>query len=268
MRESTMSLRGATIVTGASDGIGAELARLFAARGHEVVLVARRRERMETLATEIISAGAAHRPLVVELDLTAPDALDQLEQELTDAGLAPEYLVNNAGFGMMGRLDALDAEEQLGMIDLNSRALTALTLRFLKPISVAKGGVLNVASIASFMPGPGFSIYYATKAYVRSFSEALWQEMKGSGVKVTCLCPGPVLTGFQARAGFELSGGMAVMKPALVSAEEVARQGYDGLMANKRVVIPGWVNKVMVGSLVFTPRMMLLPALGFAQKAR
>jgi uncharacterized protein len=268
MREPVVSLRKAAIVTGASEGIGAELARVFAAKGHEVVLVARRRERMEALATEIIASGAARRPLVVELDLTSPDAAQHLEQALSEAGVTPEYLVNNAGFGLMGRLDALDSAEQLAMIDLNIKALTALTLRFLKPITAAKGGVLNVASIAAFMPGPGLAVYYATKAYVRSFSEALWQETKASGVKVTCLCPGPVLTGFQARAGFDLSGAMAAMKPALVSAEEVARQAYDGLMANKRVVVPGWVNKVTVWSLTVTPRALLLPALAFAQKAR
>lgn len=268
MRQSAVSPRKVTIVTGASEGIGAELARVFAANGHEVVLVARRRERLEALATEILAAGAAYRPLVVELDLTAPHALEQLEAALAEAGVTPEYLVNNAGFGLMGRLDALDASEQLAMIDLNIRALTALTLRFLGSVTASKGGVLNVASIASFMPGPGFAIYYATKAYVRSFSEALWQETRSAGLKVTCLCPGPVLTGFQARAGFELSGGMAAMKPALVSAEEVAKQGYQGLMANRRVVVPGWVNKVLVWSLTVTPRALLLPALNFAQRGQ
>lgn len=260
------ALRPVAIVTGASDGIGAELAKVFASNGHEVALVARRRERLEALARDIGAAGG--RAHVIALDLSAADAAARLDEALREAGLTTQYLVNNAGFGLMGRLDALDETEQLGMIDLNIRALTALTLRHLPAIKEARGGVLNVASIASFMPGPGLAVYYATKAYVRSFSEALWQEMKPCGVKVSCLCPGPVITGFQARAGFNLEGGMAAMKPALVSAEEVARQAYDGLMANRRVVVPGWVNKAIVWSQTLTPRALLLPALGYAQKAR
>ena len=147
---------------------------------------------------------------------------------MREAGLTPRFLVNNAGFGLMGRAIELDAAEQLAIVDLNMRALTALTLRFLPAIVAAKGGVLNVASVAAFMPGPGFAVYYATKAYVRSFSEALSQELKPLGVKVACLCPGPVQTGFQARAGHGSLGLMAAMKPAMLPAAEVARQGYEG----------------------------------------
>lgn len=268
MSEVAAGRRKATIVTGASEGIGAELARLFAAEGHEVVMVARRRDRLEALAGEIIAAGAARKPIVVELDMTAEGAADRLEAALAEAGVAPEYLVNNAGFGLMGPTADLDPAEQLAMIDLNIRALTALTLRFLKPIVDAKGGVLNVASIAAFMPGPGLAVYYATKSYVRSFSEALGQELKSTGVKVTCLCPGPVATGFQARAGFDFSGGMSAMKPAMLPAGEVALQGYEGLMANKRIVIPGLVNKILVWSVGLTPRALLLPVLAMAQKKR
>jgi len=260
--------RKATIVTGASEGIGAELARVFAAKGHEVVLAARRRDKLEALARDIIAAGAAHKPIVVELDLTEEGAVDRLEQALAAAGVTPEILVNNAGFGLMGRVADLDAAEQLALVDLNIRALTALTLRFLAPIIASRGAILNVASIAAFMPGPGLAIYYASKAYVRSFSEALGQELKSSGVKVSCLCPGPVATGFQARAGIDFSGAMAAMKPALLPADEVARQGYAGLMANKRVVIPGLVNKIMVWSAGLTPRAVLLPILAMAQKSR
>ena len=154
------------------------------------------------------------------------------------------------------------------MVDLNVRALTALTLRFLKPIIASKGAILNVASIASFMPGPNFAVYYATKAYVRSFSEALAQEMAPLGVKVSCLCPGPVETGFQARAGFDFTGAMSAMKSSLVSAEEVARQGYEGLIAGKRVVIPGAMNKFTVAFARLTPRAVLMPILAFAQNGR
>ncbi|MFO1126250.1 MAG: SDR family oxidoreductase [Methylocystis sp.] len=259
--------RPVAVVTGASDGIGAELARIFAARGHELALVARRGERLEALADDIAARGAA-RPLPVELDLTAEGATDRLAVRLAEAGLAPQYLVNNAGFGLMGRALDLDAAEQLAIVDLNMRALTALTLRFLPSIVATKGGVLNVASVAAFMPGPGFAVYYATKAYVRSFSEALSQELKPSGVKVSCLCPGPVETGFQARAGMSYEGLMTAMKPAMLPAAEVARQGYDGLMAGRRVIVPGWVNRALIWGSAMTPRAVLLPLLATAQQRR
>ncbi|WP_442756589.1 SDR family NAD(P)-dependent oxidoreductase [Methylocystis sp. JAN1] len=259
--------RPAAVVTGASEGIGAELARVFAEKGHEVAVVARRGDRLATLADEIAAKGGK-RPTVIELDLLANGAVDALAGRLAEAGLVTQYLVNNAGFGLIGSAAELDQAEQLAMIDLNVRALTALTLRFIPELSRTKGGVMNVASVASFMPGPGFAVYYATKAFVRSFSEAISYELKPSGVKVSCLCPGPVATGFQARAGMSFEGLMGAMKPALVPAEEVARQGYDGLMAGKRVVVPGNVNKVMVWSARLSPRAILLPLLGAAQMKR
>ena len=267
MSLSQMTPRGVTIVTGASEGIGAELARVFAAQGHRLALVARRRDRLDALAEEI-ARKEGQRPLVVELDLCAAGAVDALEQALALAELTPEILVNNAGFGLIGPAAKLDADEQLAMVDLNVRALTALTLRFLKPIVAAKGAILNVASVASFMPGPNFAVYYATKAYVRSFSEALAQELAPQGVKVSCLCPGPVETGFQARAGFDYTGAMSAVKPALVSASEVARQGYVGLMAGQRIVVPGTMNKILVALVSLTPRAMLMPMLAFAQNGR
>lgn len=259
--------RPAAVVTGASEGIGAELARVFAEKGHETAIVARRGDRLEALADEIAAAGR-RRPLVVELDLLADGAAETLAARLAEAGLAPQYLVNNAGFGLLGRIAELDQTEQLAMIDLNIRALTALTLRFLPSLTETRGGVLNVASVAAFMPGPGFAVYYATKAFVRSFSEAISYELKPAGVKVSCLCPGPVITGFQARAGMSFDGLMGAMKPALVPADEVARQGYDGLMAGRRVVVPGTMNKVMVWSARLSPRAILLPLLGTAQMKR
>jgi short-subunit dehydrogenase len=261
------SPRKVAIVTGASEGIGAELARIFAAKGHDLALVARRRERLEALAEEIAATGV-RRPIVIELDLLAETAAEQLEQALNDAGAEPEILVNNAGFGLMGRVAELDAAEQLAIVDLNIRALTALTLRFLKPIIAAKGAILNVASMAAFMPGPGFAIYYATKAYVLSFSESLSEELRPLGVKVLALCPGPVATGFQTRAGFDFTGAMSAMKPALVGADEVARQAYDGLFANKRVVVPGVLNKFTLWVVRLAPRALLLPLLAQAQQAR
>jgi short-subunit dehydrogenase len=256
---SSTNPRKATIVTGASEGIGAELARVFAAKGHEVVLVARRRDRLEALSAEIAASGA-RKPLVVALDLCDSGAADALEQALRDAGLTVEILVNNAGFGLIGPAMRLDAAEQLAMVDLNVRALTELTLRFQRDIAAARGAVLNVASIAAFMPGPNFAVYYATKA--------LAQEMAPLGVKVSCLCPGPVETGFQARAGFGFTGAMSSMKPALVPASEVARQGYEGLMAGRGVVVPGVMNKIMLIFVRLTPRALLMPMLAYAQAGR
>jgi uncharacterized protein len=257
----------AVVITGASDGIGAELARIFAAEGRQAVLVARRRDRLEALSEDIAASGAK-KPLVIELDLAVAGADAKLEETLAAAGLIVATLVNNAGFGLIGPMLALDAAEQLAIVDLNVRALTALTLRFLPQIVAAKGGLLNVASIAGFMPGPNFTVYYATKAYVVSFTQALAQEMAPLGVKVSCLCPGPVATGFQERAGIAFTGAMAAMKPAFVPAAEVAKQGYEGLLAGKRVVVPGVVNKLMVAMTQMTPRSILLPMLAFAQNGR
>ncbi|WP_245430882.1 SDR family NAD(P)-dependent oxidoreductase [Rhodoplanes roseus] len=225
----------AAIVTGASSGIGAELARLFAADGHAVVLVARREAELEALADEIAAAGRP-RPVVVALDLAAPDAVARLKEALAARGLAAKYLVNNAGFGLLGVATSLDADEQLAMIDLNVKSLTALSLTFADDLVRQRGGLLNVGSLAGFMAGPGMAVYYATKAYVISFSEALWRELGPKGVTVTVLCPGPVPTGFQARAGVTVTGLQSMLT---VTAAQAAKVGYDGLMAGRRMVIPG-----------------------------
>jgi uncharacterized protein len=259
MKTADIERRRVAIVTGASDGIGAELARVFALRGHDLALVARRADRLETLADEIVAQGAQRRPLVVPLDLCEPSAIEALAKALDEAQARAEILVNNAGFGLLGRVETLDPAEQLAMIDLNVRALTALTLRFLPGIVANQGAIMNVASIAAFMPGPNFAIYYATKAYVLSFSEGLTQELRASGVKVSCLCPGPVETGFQARSGFALEGKMGAARLALVSPAEVARQGYDGLMTGRRVVVPGLMNQLIVLVARLFPRGWLLP---------
>ncbi|RAI45319.1 short-chain dehydrogenase [Rhodoplanes roseus] len=223
------------MVTGASSGIGAELARLFAADGHAVVLVARREAELEALADEIAAAGRP-RPVVVALDLAAPDAVARLKEALAARGLAAKYLVNNAGFGLLGVATSLDADEQLAMIDLNVKSLTALSLTFADDLVRQRGGLLNVGSLAGFMAGPGMAVYYATKAYVISFSEALWRELGPKGVTVTVLCPGPVPTGFQARAGVTVTGLQSMLT---VTAAQAAKVGYDGLMAGRRMVIPG-----------------------------
>lgn len=240
-------LKPVTVITGASAGIGATLAEVFAEHDHEIVLIARRAPQLKALADRIAETGKP-RPHVMVVDLARPDATVRIADELRQEGLEPEYMVNNAGYGLLGPAAKLDRTEQLAMIDLNMKTTTDLSLRFMDSLVRRKGGILNVASVAAFFPGPGMAVYHATKAYMLSFSEALHYEMKGQ-VRVTALCPGPVDTEFQARAGLPQGHFPKVLSR---SAERVAREGYEGLMAGKRVVVPGSANKV----LVFLPRLM------------
>ena len=247
-----------TLITGASAGIGTELARVFAANGHRVALVARRADRLATLADEIATAGAA-RPIVIACDLERPDAGDQIAAALAAEAVEVDYVVNNAGFGLFGEAVQRDRAEQLGIIAVNVRALTDLSLRFADQLIRHRGGILNVASVAGFLPGPGMAVYYASKAYVLSFSEALRQELAAQGVHVTALCPGPVSTEFQARAGFRPGFDSAILN---VSASDVAKAGYRGLMANKRIVLPGLGIKAVPLLLRLFPRGFVLAAVG------
>ncbi|MSP45281.1 MAG: SDR family oxidoreductase [Xanthobacteraceae bacterium] len=242
------------LITGASAGIGAALADVFADNGHALVLVARRAPQLKALADKIEERGHA-RPNVIAIDLALPDAAARIEDELRESGLEPRYVVNNAGFGLMGAAAGLDRRRQLEMIDLNARVLTDLSLRFVESLARHKGGILNVASVASFMPGPGMAVYHATKAYVLSFSEALHRELSHRGVRVTALCPGPVETEFMARAGIPED-----YFPHFLSrtALRVARDGYDGLMRGKRVVVPGAGNKVAALLARMLPRRLVL----------
>jgi short-subunit dehydrogenase len=253
-----------TVITGASAGIGAELARVFAGHGHALALVARREQRLAALAAELAAAGRP-APVVLPIDLVQPDAVARLGQALAARGLEPQYIVNNAGFGLAGRAAELDVAEQLAMIDLNVRALTDLSLAFVDSLARQRGGLLNVASVAGFFPGPGSAVYYAGKAYVLSLTEALHAELAPLGIRVTCLCPGPVATEFQARAGVA----DAPEWPLAVSAERVATEAYRGLMSGKRIVMPGWPNR-LVASLVprFVPRLLLLAMLERRQTRR
>jgi uncharacterized protein len=247
-----------TLITGASAGIGTELARIFASHGHRVVLVARRVDRLTALAGEITAAGGA-APIVIPCDLTQPDACDKIAEALAAAGAEVEYVVNNAGFGLFGRAFQRDRTEQLNIIAVNIRALTDLSLRFSDHLIRNRGGLLNVSSIAGFLPGPGMAVYYASKAYVLSFTEAMRQELAPFGVRVTVLCPGPVPSEFQARAGFSPGFDSAVLN---VSAADVAQQGYRGLMANKRAVLPGLGIKIVPILLRLFPRSFILAAAG------
>jgi short-subunit dehydrogenase len=253
-----------TLVTGASAGIGTELARVFAANGHRVALVARREERLHALARELAASGAPS-PIVIPCDLTAPDGTDCIAAALTAAGVEVEYLVNNAGFGLFGRAVQLDRAEQLDMIAVNIRSLTDLSLRFTDQLIRNRGGILNLGSVAGFLPGPGMAVYYASKAYVISFTEALHKELAPHGVRVTVLCPGPVPSEFQARAGFKPGVDSAILN---VSPRAVAEAGYRGLMADKRVVLPGLGIKIVPFMLRWFPRGFILDAVGRLQLRR
>jgi short-subunit dehydrogenase len=250
-----------TLITGASAGIGTELARVFASNGHRVALVARRADRLKTLSGEITAAGGA-APIVISCDLEQPDAGDKIAAALTAEGVEVEFVVNNAGFGLYGNAIEMDRVEQLGIIALNIRAVTDLSLRFSDQLIRHRGGILNVGSIAGFLPGPGMAVYYASKAYVLSFSEALRRELAPRGVRVTVLCPGPVPSEFQARAGFEPGFDSAVLN---MSSSDVAQAGYRGLMANKRAVLPGFGIKIVPFLLRLFPRGFILGAVGLLQ---
>ncbi|WP_026595471.1 SDR family NAD(P)-dependent oxidoreductase [Methyloferula stellata] len=257
-----MSARRVTLVTGASGGIGADLARVFAYHGHDLALVARSKDKLETLANEI-AATSRPRPLVIPVDLTGKDAVEAVAAQLQAADASVDILVNNAGYGLAGEAADLDPQDELGMVDLNVRALVELTLRFAPHIRAAKGGILNVASIAAYLPGPGMAVYYASKAFVRSFSRALWQELRRDGVTVTLLCPGVTLTGFQARAKMEVAPNIARFAGA--SAMEVAEAGYAGLVAKRRVVVPGVINRIFTIIMPLLPDALILPVVAHMQ---
>src|SRR3982075_667426 len=251
-------------ITGASAGIGTELARVFASKGHRLALVDRRGDRLTTLASEIVAAGGT-APILIPCDLEQPDACDKIAAALAAEGVEVEFIVNNAGFGLFGYAIELDREEQLGIIAVNILAMTDLSLRFSDSLIRHRGGILNLGSLAGFLPGPGMAVYYASKAYVLSFSEALRQELAPSGVRVTALCPGPVPSEFQARAGFLPGIDSAILN---VSAADVAQAGYRGLMANKRAVLPGLGIKIVPFLLRLFPRGFILAAVARLQLRR
>ena len=241
-----------SLITGASGGIGEDLARLLAADKHDLVLVSRSGGRLETLASELEKAHAIRAAVIVQ-DLAAAHAADDLAARLASDGITVDILVNNAGFGSHGPFVAQSAPGTEEMLQLNISTLTMLT-RHLLPgmLERRRGRILNVASTAAFLPGPMMATYYASKAYVLSFSEALSNETAGTGVTVTCLCPGPTRTGFQARAQVEES--RLIRFSRLMTSAEVARAGYQGMLAGRHLVVPGLLNKASVQALRVLPR--------------
>ncbi len=237
------------LITGASSGIGLELAKLFAADGAHLILVARRVDKLEALAADI----RAHFPVpvdVVAADLSDPHAPDALVETLNQRGITVDVLVNNAGFGARGRIAELSLSRQMEMIQVNVTAATRLArLLVTGMLERRRGGILNVASIAAFQAGPFMGVYYATKAYLLSFSEALAEEVAGSGVTVSCLCPGPTVTEFGDVAGMTAT---PAFKYVAATAASVALAGYRGYRKGRVVVIPGCLNRVVtfIGRLV------------------
>jgi short-subunit dehydrogenase len=230
-------MSGIALVTGASAGLGVEFARQLSARGQQLVLVARRKERLDGLAAELGNARA------FEMDLSEPGATERLMADIAAQGETVELLVNNAGFGLAGRFAELDGTRQREMIDLNCGALAELARAVLPGmISRKGGGILNVASTAAFQPGPGMAVYFATKAFVLSFSEALHDEARRHGVKVSCLCPGPTRTEFRSVSGFNPKGPAGKLA---ADAAAVVAAGLKGLDRNQAVVVPGLSNKLI-----------------------
>jgi short-subunit dehydrogenase len=244
---------GTALITGASSGIGLELARLFARDGYDLVLVARRREKLEALGADL---GQHHgiRFRAIAADLADPTAPAELMRQLAAASVSVDVLVNNAGFGELGAFVKTDLDTAGRMIEVNVTALTALTRLFLPGmLTRRRGRILNVASTAGFAPGPLMAVYYATKAYVISLSEALGEELRGTGVSVTVLCPGPTLTEFQEVAHMQ-STRLFRLPGVVMSAESVARAGYAGLMHGKRMVVPGFLNRLLPFVIRLSPR--------------
>jgi short-subunit dehydrogenase len=241
------------LITGASSGIGLELASLAAQDGHDLVLVARQRERLESIGRGLAEEYSV-RVSVLAKDLADPSAPAELGRGFTERRIEIDVLVNNAGFGVYGFFAETSVDRELEMIQVNVAALTHLS-KLVLPGMIARrrGRILNVASTAAFQPGPIMAVYYATKAYVLSFSEALASECSGTGVTVTALCPGPTRTEFEGRAGSPEEI-MARKKGFVMGASDVAREGWRGMKAGKRLVIPGLKNRLLIQAERITPR--------------
>jgi len=241
----------AALVTGASAGLGEEFARLLAADGCDLILVARRRDRLEQLAAELRESRRISA-LVIAADLGRADEVERVIEEVRAAGSPVEFLINNAGHGNVAVFAQSDLAAQLSMVDVNVRALVRLTHAFLpEMISRGRGRILNIGSTAGFQPGPGAAVYYASKAFVNSFTEALSYELKGTGVTATLSCPGATATEFASVAG---SGGTRLFKSGVMSSSRVAAEAYRAMLQGRPMVVHGWRNKLLGFSVRLGPR--------------
>jgi uncharacterized protein len=254
------------VVTGGSEGIGYALARRFAAAGSDVLLVARRLEPLGQAADRIRDEFKV-KAIAVPVDVTAPDAIGAIEAALAANGGYADVLVNSAGMGLAGPFLEQAPEALVQLLDLNVRALTVLTRHFLAGMRVrGRGGILNLSSLGGYAPGPNQAVYYASKAYVLSFSEAIAAETAGEGVRITALAPGPVNTGFHARMGAEHALYRYLVAPS--SAEGVARAGYNGFALGLRVVVPGLLNPFLALAMRILPHRIVIPIVGVLLKQR
>ena len=240
------------LITGASNGIGLELAKVHASKGDHLVLVARSKSKLEALKTELENQFKI-KVLIIEKDLSAPNAAKEVYEQTSKANIQIDYLINNAGFGDFGMFYETDWNKESEMIQLNITTLTHFTKLYLQDMVKRKSGkIMNVASTAAFQSGPTMAVYYATKAYVLSFSEAIDNEVRDKGVTVTTLCPGATESGFQAAAAMEESA--LVKGKKLPTSKEVAEYGYKAMMQGKTVAIHGFMNAVMANAVRFLPR--------------
>ncbi len=262
-----MNSKRYTLITGASGGIGLEIAKVFAEHGHDLILVARSTDKLKALQRELIEKYSI-RAEVIARDLSRIGAGKELYLEILDKNLEVDILVNNAGFGIYGHFAKTDLGKELEMLQLNILSLTELTKLFLGPMLQRKSGkILNLASTAAFQPGPVMACYYASKSYVLSFSEAVSNELKGTGVSVSALCPGPTVSDFQSRADINMD--ISLFKASgIMSAQAVAVAGYKGLMSGKRVIVPGLMNKITPLGMRFLPRVLVTAIVRRLQDSR
>ena len=253
-KDNPSSRRKTALVTGASSGIGCELVKLFARNGYNLILVARNEQRLHELGSALESKFGISVKVLAK-DLSLPRSSAEIFIEVQRESIRVDVLVNNAGFGNHGLFSETDLDTELDMLQVNLVSLTHLTKLFLKPmLSRGEGKILNVASTAAYVPGPMMGVYYATKAYVLSFSESLSEELRGTGVTVTCLCPGPTISDFQKRANI---GNILLLKSRMMDSKTVAEIGYQALMKNKSIAITGFANKVLISLSRFSPRWLI-----------
>jgi uncharacterized protein len=258
-------MQPAVVVTGASSGLGMEFARLAVAEGSKTVLIARNMADLERLAAEIDPLGQL--TVTLGVDLSVADAGDTIARELHVRGLYCHTLINNAGFGLFGDAVELDRDRQLGIIAVNIRAATDLMLRFLPDMIARKAGrILNVGSVAGFAPGPQMAVYFASKAYLVSLSQALMEEARGTGVTVTCLCPGPLRTPFLDRAGARQVRLFKLLRKLPV--DEVARSGWEAMKAGRTLCVPGIGTRAAIVATRFAPRGWVLATMARLQRGR
>ena len=266
MPSNATAAKPTALITGASSGIGLELAKTCASHGHDVVLVARRRDALEA-AAGVIEGKYGVRATVIPADLSNPDAPSALSAAITGEGIEVGILINNAGFGLGGEFLETDLDREIDMIQVNITAVTQLTKLFAPAMVKRRSGrIMNVASTAGFQPGPLMSVYFATKAYVLSFSQAIAEELRNTGVTVTALCPGATATEFADIA--QIGNTRLFKRLGVASAENVARSGYRMMMRGERVAIPGWRDKLMVQSERLVPRRLVTTLSRMTQESR